>query len=180
MAGTKSAAWVLMALALGACAAQPASRPSPMFESDVRTTQADAAPARDTSAAPAPPLPGGSAQTKTEYAAICDELRRYVGAEVQDIDGGARLLLRASSEPAWIRLRRTARELEHAAAGYTGASQQPPCALFELAEQGATFHVREDGDHLLVEVTGEAELRAAVRTGLRRYVETTRPPTERE
>ena len=181
-----SAIWgTAIAVALGACGSRPVMQPTPMFESNTRNDQLREGPVeagrpdvferspRDARGAPARPLPGGSLETKTDYAAICDGLRQDVHAEVYEIDGGARLVLRPASPAALIRVRRAARELAVAVTTDTGARTEPPCALFELAERGARFRIREEGVAVIVEVTGGPEDRAAVRQGLRRYADVT-------
>jgi len=172
-----NATWTAaLLLTVGACASEPVMRPlapTASFASDIGAQQpAHERVARDDPAAPpAPPLPGGSAQTPTQEATICEALGRDVRAEVKPIDGGARLTLRPSSAAARLRLRRAARELEEIMTTHTGAATEPPCALFELAEHGASVRVIEQDDAVLVDAIGKPEDLAAVRAAMRRFAD---------
>jgi len=177
-----NATWTIALLfTVGACASQPLMRPSAAsapFDSEIGAQQPpknQSAARDDPTAPPAPPLPGGSAQTPTKEATICERLARDVRAEVKPIDGGARLTLRPSSAAARMRLRRAADDLEEIMTTHTGAATEPPCALFELAEHGASFRVIEEDDAVLVDVIAKPEDRAAVRAALRRFADATGP-----
>jgi hypothetical protein len=202
---TIRAGWAAIAVvALGACTSRPVMQPapSPVFESNVRNDdvregpveparpgvfvapsvpeEPRAAPAPEqgpgsTGASMVPPLPGGSAQSATEHVTICDSLRHRVRAEVVDMEGGARLILRPFSAGEMERLRDAAGDLDRAAAAGSGSSTEA-CVLFQLAAQGADIRVREAPDAMEVEITGQGDLKGAIRSGVRRFAEPSAPP----